>query len=174
MLLLFGAIKFYWNFQKVDLVLIKYKCIFKISRRHQDIVLVRCFSDYWLWTGVLHPKIMKWLFFINLQLIEGLLTFRIVTSEDYNYFATASDDSTVKIWDTQRLDGKALTTRAKFTYTKQGDSMSFLFFFYVFWYRQTSCHQLFTLLRCMVNLSLPLMLETTFNGKYQKIQVFGK
>ena len=88
---------------------------------------------------------MDKLSFINLPLIEGLFTFRIVTSEDYNYFATASDDATVKIWDTQRLDGKALTTRSKFTYTKQGDSISFLFFFsfdmffYTGGHRVTNC-----------------------------------
>ena len=45
---------------------------------------------------------------------------RVVLSDDNRYFATASDDSTVKIWDTNRLDGKALTTRSKFNYTKQG------------------------------------------------------
>ncbi|XP_047134081.1 phosphoinositide 3-kinase regulatory subunit 4 isoform X1 [Hydra vulgaris] len=44
---------------------------------------------------------------------------RVITNEDYSFFVTASDDSTVKIWDTQKLDGKGWTTRSKFTYTKQ-------------------------------------------------------
>ena len=48
------------------------------------------------------------------------ITFRVVLSDDCKFFATASDDSTVKIWDTNRLDGKALTTRSKYNYTKQG------------------------------------------------------
>lgn len=53
---------------------------------------------------------------------------RVVTSDDYTFFATASDDSTVKVWDTHRLDGKALTTRSKYTYTKQVGKINCLTF----------------------------------------------
>ena len=44
-------------------------------------------------------------------------------SHDCAFFATASDDSTVKVWDTQRLDGKSLTTRAKLTYSRLGNCL---------------------------------------------------
>jgi len=53
---------------------------------------------------------------------------RIITNESCTFFATASEDSTVKLWDTQRLDGKALTTRSKFTYTKQVGNINCLTF----------------------------------------------
>ena len=44
---------------------------------------------------------------------------RICVSEDQKFFATTSDDGTVKIWDCHRLEGKAVTNRSRQTYTKQ-------------------------------------------------------
>jgi len=43
---------------------------------------------------------------------------KIVVSHDCAFFSTASDDSTIKIWDTQRLEGKSPTTRSKMTYSR--------------------------------------------------------
>ncbi|XP_065061458.1 phosphoinositide 3-kinase regulatory subunit 4-like [Rhopilema esculentum] len=43
---------------------------------------------------------------------------KIVVSGDCAFFATASNDATVKVWDTQRLDGKSATMRSKLTYSR--------------------------------------------------------
>ena len=53
---------------------------------------------------------------------------RVVVSGDHNFFATASNDSTVKIWDTQRLESKSLVTRSKYTYSKQVGKINCLTF----------------------------------------------
>lgn len=44
----------------------------------------------------------------------------IAVSHDNKFFATASDDGTVRIWDCHRLEGKAVTNRSRQQYTKQG------------------------------------------------------
>ena len=40
-------------------------------------------------------------------------------SPDHNFFASCSDDGTIKIWDTQRLE-RNVTNRARLTYSQQG------------------------------------------------------
>jgi len=44
---------------------------------------------------------------------------KIVVSPDQRYFATASDDGTVRFWDCARLEGKAVTNESKQQFTKQ-------------------------------------------------------
>ncbi|KAJ3165023.1 Serine/threonine-protein kinase [Irineochytrium annulatum] len=44
---------------------------------------------------------------------------QIELSPDHNFFASCSDDGTVKIWDCQRLE-KQVTNRARLTYAQQG------------------------------------------------------
>lgn len=36
---------------------------------------------------------------------------RIRVSDEHSIFATASDDGTVKVWDSQKMEGKTTTTR---------------------------------------------------------------
>jgi phosphoinositide-3-kinase, regulatory subunit 4 len=43
----------------------------------------------------------------------------IQVSRDNQFFATASDDGTVKIWDCQRLE-KSVTNRSRLTYSQGG------------------------------------------------------
>ena len=45
---------------------------------------------------------------------------RVRVSADQSYFATCSNDGTVKLWDSARLEGKSITNRARYTYNKQG------------------------------------------------------
>eukprot|EP00794_Sanderia_malayensis_P015350 gene15350-16926_t len=52
---------------------------------------------------------------------------KIVVSHDYAYFATASDDSTVRIWETQRLDGK-LQMKSQLTYSRMVGKINCLTF----------------------------------------------
>lgn len=44
---------------------------------------------------------------------------RVVVAPDHNFFATCSDDGTVKIWDTIRLE-KNVVNRARLTYRHEG------------------------------------------------------
>lgn len=45
---------------------------------------------------------------------------RIQLSQDLQYFATASDDGSVKLWDLQKLDGNSLINKSRQTYSRQG------------------------------------------------------
>ncbi|KAK3748325.1 hypothetical protein QZH41_018306 [Actinostola sp. cb2023] len=53
---------------------------------------------------------------------------RIQLSQDSQYFATASDDGSVKLWDLQKLDGKSLINKSRQTYSRQGSKMKALVF----------------------------------------------
>ena len=43
-------------------------------------------------------------------------------SPDHNFFVSASDDGSVKVWDTRRLE-RNVTNRARLTYSEQGMSV---------------------------------------------------
>ncbi|EDO39636.1 predicted protein [Nematostella vectensis] len=53
---------------------------------------------------------------------------RLQVSQDLMYFATASDDGTVKLWDLQKLDGKRVINKSRQTYSRQGCKMKALVF----------------------------------------------
>ncbi|KAJ8021698.1 Phosphoinositide 3-kinase regulatory subunit 4 [Holothuria leucospilota] len=53
---------------------------------------------------------------------------RIQVSSEHEYFATASDDGTVKIWDCGKLMGKAFIHRSKATYNRQAGKIQALCF----------------------------------------------
>ncbi|XP_031568622.1 phosphoinositide 3-kinase regulatory subunit 4-like [Actinia tenebrosa] len=53
---------------------------------------------------------------------------RIQLSQDLQYFATASDDGSVKLWDLQKLDGTSLINKSRQTYSRQGFKMKALVF----------------------------------------------
>ncbi|XP_032813676.2 phosphoinositide 3-kinase regulatory subunit 4 [Petromyzon marinus] len=53
---------------------------------------------------------------------------RIGVAHDHAYFATCSNDGTVKVWDSQKMEGKSSTTRSKFTYARQGGHIKALAF----------------------------------------------
>ncbi|XP_077998060.1 phosphoinositide 3-kinase regulatory subunit 4-like [Glandiceps talaboti] len=54
---------------------------------------------------------------------------RISVSHDHNFFATCSNDGSVKIWDCQRLEGKSIANRSRQTYNRQGGQIKTLTFF---------------------------------------------
>lgn len=43
---------------------------------------------------------------------------RIRVSDEHSIFATASNDGTVKVWDSQKMEGKTTTTRSVLTYSR--------------------------------------------------------
>ena len=53
-------------------------------------------------------------------LLSFLTGIRLQVSSDNAYFATASDDGSVKLWDLQKLDGKSLINKSRQTYSRQG------------------------------------------------------
>uniref|UniRef100_A0A8C4N7G5 non-specific serine/threonine protein kinase n=1 Tax=Eptatretus burgeri TaxID=7764 RepID=A0A8C4N7G5_EPTBU len=53
---------------------------------------------------------------------------RIGVSDDHSCFATCSNDGSVKVWDSQKMEGKSATTRSKFTYKRQGGHIKALTF----------------------------------------------
>ena len=53
---------------------------------------------------------------------------RIRVSHDHSYFASCSNDGTVKMYDCSRLDGKSITNRSRMTYNKQGGQIKTMCF----------------------------------------------
>uniref|UniRef100_A0A665U351 non-specific serine/threonine protein kinase n=1 Tax=Echeneis naucrates TaxID=173247 RepID=A0A665U351_ECHNA len=53
---------------------------------------------------------------------------RIRVSDEHSIFATASNDSTVKVWDSQKMEGKTTTTRSVLTYSRIGGHVKTLTF----------------------------------------------
>ncbi|KAK2148717.1 hypothetical protein LSH36_486g02011 [Paralvinella palmiformis] len=53
---------------------------------------------------------------------------RIQVSSDGTYFATCSNDGTVKLWDCSRMEGKSVTNRSRHTYNKQGGQIKTITF----------------------------------------------
>uniref|UniRef100_H3CAL5 non-specific serine/threonine protein kinase n=1 Tax=Tetraodon nigroviridis TaxID=99883 RepID=H3CAL5_TETNG len=53
---------------------------------------------------------------------------RIRVSDEHAIFATASSDGTVKVWDSQKMEGKTTTTRSVLTYARVGGRVHTLAF----------------------------------------------
>ena len=53
---------------------------------------------------------------------------RVRVSDDQTYFATCSNDGTVKMWECSRLDGRSATNRSRYTYNKQGGQIKTMTF----------------------------------------------
>ncbi|KAM9723786.1 LOW QUALITY PROTEIN: phosphoinositide 3-kinase regulatory subunit 4 [Menidia menidia] len=53
---------------------------------------------------------------------------RIRVSDEHAIFATASNDGSVKVWDSQKMEGKTTTTRSVLTYSRMGGSVKTLSF----------------------------------------------
>ncbi|XP_068613277.1 phosphoinositide 3-kinase regulatory subunit 4 [Brachionichthys hirsutus] len=53
---------------------------------------------------------------------------RIRVSDEHAIFATASNDGTVKVWDSQKMEGKTTTTRSVLTYSRIGGHVKTLTF----------------------------------------------
>ncbi|KAI7806826.1 phosphoinositide 3-kinase regulatory subunit 4 isoform X4 [Triplophysa rosa] len=53
---------------------------------------------------------------------------RIRVSDEHSIFATCSNDGTVKIWDSQKMEGKTTTTRSVLTYSRIGGFVKTLTF----------------------------------------------
>ena len=53
---------------------------------------------------------------------------RVRVSDDQTYFATCSNDGTVKMWECSRLDGRSATNRSRYTYSKQGGQIKTITF----------------------------------------------
>uniref|UniRef100_A0A8C8DWE3 non-specific serine/threonine protein kinase n=1 Tax=Oryzias sinensis TaxID=183150 RepID=A0A8C8DWE3_9TELE len=53
---------------------------------------------------------------------------RIRVSDEHAIFATASNDGTVKVWDSQKMEGKTTTTRSVLTYARVGGHVKTLTF----------------------------------------------
>ncbi|XP_041040975.1 phosphoinositide 3-kinase regulatory subunit 4 [Carcharodon carcharias] len=53
---------------------------------------------------------------------------RIRVSDEHSIFATCSNDGTVKIWDSQKMEGKTTTTRSILTYSRIGGKIKSLAF----------------------------------------------
>ncbi|XP_061885756.1 phosphoinositide 3-kinase regulatory subunit 4 [Entelurus aequoreus] len=53
---------------------------------------------------------------------------RIRVSDEHAIFATASNDGTVKVWDSQKMEGKTTTTRSVLTYSRIGGLVKTLTF----------------------------------------------
>lgn len=53
---------------------------------------------------------------------------RIRVSDEHSVFATASNDGTVKVWDSQKMEGKTTTTRSVLTYSRIGGHVKTLTF----------------------------------------------
>jgi len=49
-------------------------------------------------------------------------------SDDQTFFATCSNDGTVKMWDCNRFDGRIATNRSRYTYNKQGGQIKTITF----------------------------------------------
>ncbi|MED6278354.1 phosphoinositide-3-kinase, regulatory subunit 4, partial [Characodon lateralis] len=53
---------------------------------------------------------------------------RIRVSDEHSIFATASNDGSVKVWDSQKMEGKTTTTRSVLTYSRIGGHVNTLTF----------------------------------------------
>uniref|UniRef100_A0A3Q2E000 Phosphoinositide 3-kinase regulatory subunit 4 n=1 Tax=Cyprinodon variegatus TaxID=28743 RepID=A0A3Q2E000_CYPVA len=53
---------------------------------------------------------------------------RIRVSDEHSIFATASNDGSVKVWDSQKMEGKTTTTRSVLTYSRIGGHVKTLTF----------------------------------------------
>lgn len=53
---------------------------------------------------------------------------RIRVSDEHSIFATASNDGSVKVWDSQKMEGKTTTTRSVLTYSRLGGQVKTLTF----------------------------------------------
>ncbi|XP_068178962.1 phosphoinositide 3-kinase regulatory subunit 4 [Antennarius striatus] len=53
---------------------------------------------------------------------------RVRVSDEHAIFATASNDGTVKVWDSQKMEGKTTTTRSVLTYSRAGGPVKTLTF----------------------------------------------
>jgi len=53
---------------------------------------------------------------------------RVRVSDDQTYFATCSNDGTVKMWECSRLDSRSATNRSRYTYNKQGGQIKTITF----------------------------------------------
>ncbi|XP_056142008.1 phosphoinositide 3-kinase regulatory subunit 4 isoform X2 [Lampris incognitus] len=53
---------------------------------------------------------------------------RVRVSDEHSIFATASNDGTVKVWDSQKMEGKTTTTRSVLTYSRIGGHVKTLTF----------------------------------------------
>ncbi|XP_077453778.1 phosphoinositide 3-kinase regulatory subunit 4 [Stigmatopora argus] len=53
---------------------------------------------------------------------------RVRVSDEHGVFATASDDGSVKVWDSQKMEGKTTTTRSVLTYSRVGGRVKTLAF----------------------------------------------
>jgi len=49
-------------------------------------------------------------------------------SDDHTFFATCSNDGTVKMWECNRLNGQSATNRSRYTYNKQGGQIKTISF----------------------------------------------
>ncbi|XP_043922670.1 phosphoinositide 3-kinase regulatory subunit 4 [Protopterus annectens] len=53
---------------------------------------------------------------------------RICVSDEHSIFATCSNDGTVKVWDSQKMEGRTTTTRSILTYSRMGGRIKTLTF----------------------------------------------
>lgn len=63
-----------------------------------------------LWLSLLFPIDNKFMF----------ISFRLSVHPNGSVFASCSSDGTVKLWDSQRMEGKSIANRSRWTYNKQG------------------------------------------------------
>ena len=55
---------------------------------------------------------------VNVSVLNFILSFffdRIQVSHDHAFFASASNDGTVKLWETEKLEGNSVANRSKQT-----------------------------------------------------------
>eukprot|EP00063_Salmo_salar_P052348 XP_014027183.1 PREDICTED: phosphoinositide 3-kinase regulatory subunit 4-like [Salmo salar] len=121
--------------RQVDLVKPKQEAEDKRAGMFQShgTVLLEC----WTAAGPLHIHIVLWFCSAGWH-PKGLLVAhlhehksavnRIRVSDEHSIFATASNDGTVKVWDSQKMEGKTTTTRSVLTYSRIGGHVKTLTF----------------------------------------------
>ncbi|KAK2909654.1 phosphoinositide 3-kinase regulatory subunit 4 isoform X1 [Channa argus] len=88
---------------------------------------------------------------------------RIRVSDEHSIFATASNDGSVKVWDSQKMEGKTTTTRSVLTYSRIGGNVKTL----------TFCHGSHYLALASDNGSIQLLaVEANKPPKSPKVQPF--
>ena len=75
----------------------------------------------------MHPSFLR-LLGERLNGVCMLLHYRVRVSDDQSFFATCSNDGTVKMWECSRLDGRSATNRSRYTYNKQGGQIKTITF----------------------------------------------
>ncbi|KAL8601723.1 hypothetical protein ACOMHN_033899 [Nucella lapillus] len=104
-------------------------CVHHLRRRFDTEVMSRDLVEGIMWDS--RPPPDKWrpkgVLVAHLQEHRGAVN-RLCVSPDHKFFASCSNDSTVRLWEVSRLEGKTAANRSQLVFNKQSGSIKCLTF----------------------------------------------